>query len=164
MGVPLSDMQHLAKYWRHEFSWRKAEKKINELPHFITTIQCEGYEPLNIHFLHKKSPVKAAIPLLFVHGWPGNFLEATKIIDALSIQTPDQVSFHVVAPSLPNFGFSEGTKKRGFSVEQHAETLHKLMLRLGYDQYVTQGGKFNDMAHMGLTTSIMDDADTRLTI
>ncbi|OAP65454.1 hypothetical protein AYL99_01426 [Fonsecaea erecta] len=140
MGVPLSDMQRLTKYWRHEFSWRKAEEKLNELPHFVTTIQSEDYEPLSIHFLHKKSPVKGAIPLLFVHGWPGNFLEVTKIIEALSSQSQGQVSFHVVAPSLPNFGFSEGTKKRGFSVEQYAETLHKLMLRLGYDQYVTQGG------------------------
>ncbi|OQV00965.1 hypothetical protein CLAIMM_06395 [Cladophialophora immunda] len=118
----------------------KSEEKLNGLPHFVTTIQCDGYEPLNIHFLHKKSSAKGAIPLLFVHGWPGNFLEATKIIDALSTQTQGQVSFHVVAPSLPSFGFSEGTKKRGFAVEQYAETQHKLMVRLGYDQYVTQGG------------------------
>ncbi|KIW89436.1 uncharacterized protein Z519_09592 [Cladophialophora bantiana CBS 173.52] len=140
MGVPLSDIQRLTKFWRREFSWRKAEAKLNELPHFITPIQCEGYESLKIHFLHKKSAVKGAIPLLFVHGWPGNFLEVTKIIDLLSSHTQGRVSFHVVAPSLPNFGFSEGTEKRGFSVEQYAETLHKLMLRLGYDQYVTQGG------------------------
>ncbi|OAG38760.1 hypothetical protein AYO21_06955 [Fonsecaea monophora] len=140
MGVPLSDIQRLTKYWRHEFSWRRAEEKLNELPHFVTTIACEGYEPLNIHFLHKRSLAKGAIPLLFVHGWPGNFLEVTKIIDGLSTPTQGQVSFHVVAPSLPNFGFSEGTRRRGFSVEQHAETLHKLMERLGYDQYVTQGG------------------------
>ncbi|KIW76534.1 hypothetical protein Z517_11280 [Fonsecaea pedrosoi CBS 271.37] len=140
MGVPLSDVHRLTKYWRHEFSWRRAEKKLTELPHFVTTIACEGYEPLNIHFLHKRSSAKGAIPLLFVHGWPGNFLEVTKIIDGLSTPTQGQVSFHVVAPSLPNFGFSEGTRRRGFSVEQHAETLHKLMERLGYDQYVTQGG------------------------
>jgi pimeloyl-ACP methyl ester carboxylesterase len=45
-----------------------------------------------------------------------------------------------VAPSLPNFGFSEGVKKRGFGYVQYAETVNKLMLQLGYDQYVTQGG------------------------
>ena len=139
-GSPLNDIQRLTKYWRHDFDWRIAEEKLNKLPHFVTPIQCEGYETLKIHFLHKKSTVKGAIPLIFVHGWPGNFLEATKIIDSLSSAKDGQVSFHVVAPSLPNFGFSEGTKKRGFAIEQYAETMHKLMLRLGYDKYVTQGG------------------------
>lgn len=140
MGAPLSDIQRLTKYWRHEFNWRNAEEKLNKLPHFVTSIQCEGYESLKIHFLHKKSTAKHAIPLVFVHGWPGNFLEATKIINSLSSAEDGQVSFHVVAPSLPNYGFSEGTKKRGFAIDQYAETVHKLMLRLGYTEYVTQGG------------------------
>jgi pimeloyl-ACP methyl ester carboxylesterase len=140
MGAPLADIQRLVNYWRHDFSWRKVEERLNQLPHFSTSIQCEGYESLAIHFLHKKSHVKGAIPLLFVHGWPGSFLEAAKIIDSLSTGGNGKPAFHVVAPSIPNFGFSEGTKKRGFSMEQYAETLHKLMLRLGYDQYVTQGG------------------------
>ena len=140
MGTPLADIQRLTKYWRHDFSWRKIEEKLNRLPQFTTSIQCQGYEPLNIHFLHKKSEVRAAIPLLFVHGWPGNYLEVIKIMDALCSSGKDQVSFHVIAPSLPNFGFSDGTRGRGFSMEQYAETLHKLMLRLGYEHYVSQGG------------------------
>ncbi|KAL2395459.1 Epoxide hydrolase 1 [Exophiala dermatitidis] len=148
LGAPLADVQRLTKFWRDKFDWRRAETVLNRLPHFTTTIQCEGYESLRIHFLHRKSGVKGAIPLLFVHGWPGSFLEATKIIDALtsppnsssSSKTDEQFAFDIVAPSLPNFGFSEGTKKRGFSIEQHAETLHKLMLQLGYEQYATQGG------------------------
>lgn len=141
MGAPLSDVQRLVKYWRNEFSWRDAEKKLNALPHFVTSIQCEGYESLKIHFMHRKSNVKGAIPLLFVHGWPGNFLEATKIMEPLATPSNGEVAFDVIAPSLPNYGFSEGSSKRGFSVEQYAETLHKLMLRLGYDEYVTQGGE-----------------------
>jgi pimeloyl-ACP methyl ester carboxylesterase len=63
-----------------------------------------------------------------------------KILPQLSSTTPGAPSFHVVAPSLPNFGFSSGVKKRGFALTQYAETLHKLMLSLGYDQYVTQAG------------------------
>ena len=47
---------------------------------------------------------------------------------------------HVVAPSLPGFGVSQGPKKKGFGLTQHAETYHRLMLKLGYEQYVTQGG------------------------
>ena len=48
-------------------------------------------------------------------------------------------AFHVVAPSLPNFGFSDGVKKRGFALKQYAETCHNLMLQLGYDQYGEPG-------------------------
>jgi len=48
--------------------------------------------------------------------------------------------FDVVALSLPGFGFSEGPKKKGFSISQYAEVSHKLMLALGYNEYVTQGG------------------------
>jgi pimeloyl-ACP methyl ester carboxylesterase len=48
-----------------------------------------------------------------------------------------------VAPSLPNFGFSDGVKKRGFGIPQYAETLHKLMLNLGYSKY----GKGNVNPH-----------------
>lgn len=44
-------------------------------------------------------------------------------------------AFHVVAPSLPNFGFSSGVTRRGFGLAQYAEVLHKLMLKLGYNQY-----------------------------
>ena len=44
-------------------------------------------------------------------------------------------AFHVVAPSLPNFGFSSGVTRRGFGLTQYAEVLHKLMIKLGYDKY-----------------------------
>jgi pimeloyl-ACP methyl ester carboxylesterase len=68
----------------------------------------------------------------------------TKIIDELSQSSSNSSGrlpvFHVVALSLPNYGFSEGSKKKGFAVEQYAETAHKLMLQLGYNEYVTQGG------------------------
>lgn len=50
------------------------------------------------------------------------------------------MSFHVIAPSLPNYGFSSGVSQRGFGLAQYAETCHKLMLQLGYDRYVTQAG------------------------
>lgn len=140
LGSPLADVKRLAAYWRDSFDWRKAEAKLNELPQFTTTIQCDNFDPIQIHFIHKKSEVEAAIPLLFVHGWPGSFIEVTKILDPLTQGGTDHPAFHVVALSLPNFGFSGGVKKRGFALEQYAETCNKLMLKLGYNEYVTQGG------------------------
>lgn len=141
MGTPLADVRRLASVWRDEFDWRKSEYEINEIPQFRTTIQCKGFEPLDIHFVHQKSRVSRAIPILFCHGWPGSFLEVKKLLPLLTTSEPEKMpSFHVVAPSLPNFGFSSRTTKRGFGLEQYAETCHKLMLQLGYTQYVTQAG------------------------
>ncbi|KAI3318402.1 alpha/beta-hydrolase [Xylariaceae sp. AK1471] len=141
MGAPLTAVKRIATHWAETYDWRKAEAELNKLPHFTTVLQATGFEPLNVHFIHKTSSRADAIPLLFVHGWPGNFLEATKILGPLTEpEDASQPAFHVVVPSLPGYGFSEFTKKRGFSVDQHGEIFHNLMLRLGYDEYATQGG------------------------
>ncbi|KAL2061181.1 hypothetical protein VTL71DRAFT_7454 [Oculimacula yallundae] len=138
-GVPLQDIKDLTKFWIEKYDWRAAEAKLNCIPQFTTEIKVEGFDPLNIHFVHQKSDVKGAIPLLFLHGWPGNFLEVTKMLPYLRGEGGKQ-AFHVVAPSLPNYGFSGRVTKKEFGLGQYAEAANKLMLALGYDQYVTQGG------------------------
>ncbi|KIM43413.1 hypothetical protein M413DRAFT_444239 [Hebeloma cylindrosporum] len=140
-GVPLADVQRLLARWKDGYDWRKYEKQLNdELPQFQKQIEVAGFDSLNIHYVHQKSKVEGAIPLLFVHGWPGSFYEVRKILPLLTQGSTDEVSFHVVALSLPGYGFSEGPKKRGFAIDQYAEVGHKLMLSLGYEEYVTQGG------------------------
>jgi hypothetical protein len=110
-GSPLADIKRLAAYWRDSYDWHKTEAQLNEFPQFITDIAVDGYETFKIHFIHQKSEVKNAIPLIFVHGWPGSFDEVSKILPELVRGGKDTPAFHVVAPSLVNFGFSEGTKK-----------------------------------------------------
>ncbi|PPQ92837.1 hypothetical protein CVT25_004325 [Psilocybe cyanescens] len=140
-GVPLADVQRLVTRWKSGYDWRKHEKVLNdELPQFLTDIDVDGHGTLKIHFVHKKSEVGGAIPLLFVHGWPGSVIEVRKILPLLTQGSPDQPAFHVVALGLPGYGFSEAPKKRGFGFSQYAEVGNKLMLSLGYEQYVTQGG------------------------
>jgi microsomal epoxide hydrolase len=64
-----ADVKRIAAYWKDEYDWRIAEAKLNELPHFKTTIHYDGeFDPIGLHFIHHKSGVKGAIPLLFVHG------------------------------------------------------------------------------------------------
>ncbi|KAF4472202.1 epoxide hydrolase [Fusarium albosuccineum] len=138
-GAPVSDVKRLAARWCDGYDWRAAEAKLNELPHFMTQIPVDGYGELDIHFIHQKGQAENSIPLLFCHGWPGSFFEVIKILPLLTAEK-DGLSFTVVAPSLPNFGFSSGPDKPGFGMPQYAETLHKLMLELGHNQYVTQGG------------------------
>ncbi|KAK4041613.1 Alpha/Beta hydrolase protein [Parachaetomium inaequale] len=140
-GTPLSDIKGLVAYWKDGYDWRKHEARLNQLPHFTTTVDVDGFGKLGIHFLHQKSSRPDAIPLLFCHGWPGGFWEPIKML-ALLAEPADaaQPAFHVVVPSLPNFGFSEGVKKPDFGLRQYAETIHKLMLQLNYTKYVSQGG------------------------
>jgi pimeloyl-ACP methyl ester carboxylesterase len=140
-GPPLADMKRLVERWRNGYDWRKYEKELNqELPMFTRNIDVDGFGTLNIHYVHKKSKTVDAIPLLFCHGWPGSFLEVKPLLSLLTASSPEHPSFHVVALSLPGFGFSEGPHKPGFAVDQYAEVPHKLMIALGYNEYVTQGG------------------------
>lgn len=67
-GVPAANLKRIAKYWREDFKWELFEKRLNELPHFETTISLESFEPFELHFIHQKSSNPDAIPLLFVHG------------------------------------------------------------------------------------------------
>ncbi|KAK4557107.1 hypothetical protein LTR86_006088 [Recurvomyces mirabilis] len=138
-GTPRSEIARLAKYWGDGFDWRAQEAEINRLPQFMTTVELDGFGQIDMHFVHQKSEKEGSIPLLFSHGWPGSFLEVDKIIPLLT-RDADGPPFDVVAPSLPNFGFSGGSRRRGFGIAQYAEAMHKVMLSLGYNKYVTQGG------------------------
>ena len=136
-GTPLADIKKLVAYWHNEYDWRKAEAKLNEMPQFITKINVEGYGDLIVHFVHAKSKKPNAIPLCFVHGWPGSFIEVQKILPLLLEGEP---AFDVVAPSLIDYGFSDVAPKTGFNIWHQAEMANKLMLQLGHPKYVTQGG------------------------
>ncbi|CRK15449.1 hypothetical protein BN1723_010677 [Verticillium longisporum] len=139
-GAPRAATTRLAKYWRDGFDWRAQEAELNKVPHFKTDVAVDGFGDIGVHFVHQESQAEDAIPLLFCHGWPGSFIEVVKILPLLTSADAD-VPFHVVAPSLPNFGFSDGVGKPGFGLAQYAEAIHKIMLKLGYDRYaVTQGG------------------------
>lgn len=68
-GVPLADLRRLVARWKDGYDWRTHEAEINKLPQFTRDIEVEGYgSTLNIHYVHQKSEVADAIPLLFVHG------------------------------------------------------------------------------------------------
>jgi len=100
-------VRRLVARWKDGFDWRAAEARINELPQFTRDIDVDGFGTLNIHYVHAKSEAKDALPLLFIHGWPGHFMEVAKILPLLTSPTGDHLSFHVVALSLPGYGFSE---------------------------------------------------------
>ena len=143
-GMPLDYTRELADYWASTYDWRRFEKKLNSWPQFKTSI-----DGIDIHFIHRRSPHKDALPLIISHGWPGSVAEFHKVIDALADPTAHggnaQDAFHIVAPSLPGYGFSGKPAKVGTSVEKIGLMWGQLMARLGYDRYVAQGGDWGSI-------------------
>ncbi|KAL0573633.1 hypothetical protein V5O48_008329 [Marasmius crinis-equi] len=133
-GVPSVDLRRLVARWKDGYDWRKEEKALNDsLQQFTKDIEVdEVHGTLNIHYVHHKSSIAGAIPLLFVHGWPGSFVEVQKVAPLLTqSDSEEHPSFHVVALSLPGFGFSQGTTKPGFSASRHAEIIRRLAQMYG---------------------------------
>ncbi|HEX4356009.1 MAG TPA: epoxide hydrolase [Pseudonocardia sp.] len=145
-GTPPGYLAELLEYWRTEFDWGAAEKRLNTMPQFLTEVGTEvGGNTL--HFVHARGVGPRPLPLLFSHGWPGSFYEVTKIIGPLTDPAAHggdpADAFDVVAPSLPGFGHSPHPGTPGINPTAIAELFHQLMTEvLGYSRYGAQGGDF----------------------
>jgi pimeloyl-ACP methyl ester carboxylesterase len=140
-GFDSEYLNSLRDYWLNHFDWRKEEQDWGSLPHFQAEIQ-----GLKIHFIHVRGAGKRPLPIILTHGWPGSFLEMTKIISRLA--NPEQFggdaadAFDVIVPSLPGFGFSDRPNAPGWNTFKIAEVWVELMRQLGYEKFVAQGGDF----------------------
>jgi pimeloyl-ACP methyl ester carboxylesterase len=138
-GVPVGYLRQLVDYWRNSYDWRAEEARLNSLDHYRTSIDHQ-----KIHFVHARSPHPDARPLLLTHGWPGSVVEFLDVIPRLT--HPERHggrasdACHVIAPSLPGYGFSEPTRSVGWDVHHIARAFIELMARIGYSSYVAQGG------------------------
>jgi epoxide hydrolase len=138
-GVPLGYLQELTEHWRGGYDFRRQEARLNELPQYTTTVDGQV-----IHFVHARSPEPDALPLLVTHGYPSSVVEFLEVLGPLTdprAHGGDPVdAFHVVAPSLPGFGFSTPVRQPGWEVARTAGAFAELMRRLGYDRYGAHGG------------------------
>jgi pimeloyl-ACP methyl ester carboxylesterase len=138
-GPQLAKIQRLVEHWSTEYDWRKTEGLLNDWGQFTTTI-----DGLEIHFLHIKSGVAGARPLLLTHGWPGSVLEFRHAIAPLTDPEAHggsaEDAFDLVIPSLPGFGISGRPTETGWNLRRTAEAWAVLMERLGYTTWFAQGG------------------------
>jgi pimeloyl-ACP methyl ester carboxylesterase len=135
-GPPRSYVVDLVRYWADDYDWRRVEGELNQHGQALTEI-----DGLDVHFLHVRSRHPDARPLILSHGWPSSVLEPLAVIDELTNPaSPTAPAFHVVAPSLPGFGFGGKPQSQGWSVERTADALAKLMQRLGYQRFFAVGG------------------------
>ena len=148
-GIPLDWLRAICDYWADGYDWRAREARLNRFDHYTTPI-----DDLDVHFIHQRSPVAGARPLLITHGWPGSIVEFHKVIEPLS--DPGRFggdpadAFHVVCPSLPGFGFSGKPVTTGWNVERIARAWAVLMARLGYERYFAQGGDWGSAVTQSL--------------
>jgi pimeloyl-ACP methyl ester carboxylesterase len=142
-GVQLEPIQALAEYWGTDYDWRRFEERFAALPHFVTEI-----DGVDIHFIHVRSKHEDALPLIVTHGWPGSTIEQLKIIEPLTDPTEHGAdaadAFHLVIPSLPGHGFSGKPTETGWDPIRIARAWTELMSRLGYTEYVAQGGDWGN--------------------
>ena len=154
-GVDREYLIELAEYWRTGYSWRAQEDRLNSVPQFRTEIDGQ-----NIHFIHLRSPEPDATPLILTHGWPSTPADFLGILgpltDPRSHGGDPGDAFHVVAPSVPGFGFSGPTLDTGWDVERIARAWAELMTRLGYERYGAQGGDYGSLISPALGRTAPD--------
>ncbi len=144
-GTVPSYLRELVDYWQNAYQWRDHEAMLNRLAQFRTDLG--GGQ---LHFVHERSPHEEARPLLLIHGWPGSFFEFYKVIPRLTHPVDfggrPEDAFHVVAPSLPGYGFSQAPQAPGATPRSFGAIFHALMHRvLGYPRYFAQGGDWGSV-------------------
>lgn len=140
-GQDFQFQQSLLEHWLTKYDWRAHERELNRFAHFKAQVTPK----LRLHFIHERSRVPGAVPLLMLHGWPGSVWEFHECIRPLVAPEPGRAlrlkqAFHVVAPSLPGFGWSQASEVQGMGAAEVARVLHRLMTGLGYGKYAVQGG------------------------
>ena len=138
-GVPTSYARRLADYWAGPYDWRAQEAWLNSFPQFIADVDGQP-----IHFVHVRSAVPGATPLLVLHGYPSSFVESLRMIGPLVDPEAHggrpEDAFHVVVPSLPGFGFSTPVSSPGWAIAESAAAFDRIMQALGYERYGVHGG------------------------
>lgn len=138
-GVPIAYAKEFCNYWAEEYDWSERCERLNSFAQYITQI-----DGLDIHFIHVRSPLATARPIILTHGWPGSIVEFLKVIGPLADPAAHGGeagdAFHVVCPSLPGYGYSGKPVETGYGVAKIAAMWDQLMLALGYDAYFAQGG------------------------
>lgn len=131
-GGDPEELEGLAGAWSELVArWDETEERLNRLNHFRASVDGGA---VDLHFV-RSPPREGSVPLLYVHGWPGSFLECEPIMPLLEAR-----GYDVVCPSLPGFGLSPAPPRDAYSARDAARALVELMALLGARRYAVAGG------------------------
>jgi len=137
-GTDPAYLQSLLATWRDEFDWRAQEATLNDLPQVLVP-----FDDAVVHAAHRSGRGPDPLPLVLSHGWPSTFAEWRWVIDALADPAAHggdpADAFHVVAPSLPGYGFSGTPTRQGMTPRRMAALWVELMRALGYERFAAHG-------------------------
>jgi pimeloyl-ACP methyl ester carboxylesterase len=149
-GQPVPFIRELSDQWLKTYDWRKHEAELNAYPQFLTEIDGQ-----TIHFLHVTSKEPGAFPLILTHGWPSTIYEFIDVIgpltDPRAYGLDPELSFDLVIPSIPGYGFSP-LSGPGWDSARIAKAWDALMRGLGYTRYGAQGGDLGALISKELGT------------
>jgi pimeloyl-ACP methyl ester carboxylesterase len=152
-GAEIGHVKDVCSYWANSYKWEAFVERSNAFPQFTTIIDQQKF-----HFIHARSPESTARPLLMLHGWPGSVAEFFEVIGPLSDPAryggDPANAFHVIAPSLPGYGFSGSTSERGWNVTRTAAALAELMAQLGYSRFLVHGGDWGSLLASRLAADV----------
>ena len=136
-GVTRKWLAETKDYWLNAYSWRDEEKRINSFPNY--RMQING---VDLHFIALFSEKQNAVPIQFLHGWPGSFVEFLPMLSLIRDQyrSVKDLPYHIIVPSLPGYPLSPRPTDREFTMEESSAVLNQLMLNLGFPKYIVQGG------------------------
>ncbi|KAK0719600.1 Alpha/Beta hydrolase protein [Lasiosphaeris hirsuta] len=128
--LPHESASPKSKDWLETHSWRSQESQLNTIPQFRIPLQPAILPaPLRLHFIHVRSLLPNAPPLLLLPPFPMPNL-------SLAHLAPLLYDFHLVIPALPGLGFSDPLAPNINPIAASAALLNELMLRLGYPRYL----------------------------
>jgi pimeloyl-ACP methyl ester carboxylesterase len=136
-GVTKEWVSNTKDYWLNKYDWRAEEKRINSFSNF--KMQIEG---IDMHFIGLFSEHKDAIPIVFIHGWPGSFIEFLPMLEVIKKQYEGkELPYHLIVPSLPGYTLSTGLPTdQNWTMQDSARIINTLMKNLGFNKYLAQGG------------------------
>ncbi|KJK62882.1 Epoxide hydrolase N terminu [Aspergillus parasiticus SU-1] len=140
-----NEQQHwiaLASEGWSEISGSFLEDEVNRHPQFNTSVTVDGHDS-NVHFMALFSQQTDAIPIVFLHGWPGSFLDFTGLLDIVRQNySSEDCPFHIIVPSLPGYAYSAGSPvSRYADMSAVARTVDALLTGIGLgNRYIAQGG------------------------
>lgn len=125
-GTDLAFMRRLTDYWKNDFDWRKAERRINSFDNRWAVVRGIG-----LHYILERGEGGTPTPLLMPHGWPGSVAEFLDLIPRLTHPSrfggSQDDAFTVVVPSLPGHGLSYVPGQKRLGIPEIAELLADLM-------------------------------------
>lgn len=152
-GTSLKYLKGLVEYWQNKYDWHVQETSLNRFDQFRAYV-----DGIGIHLIYERGKGPNSIPIILTHGWPDSFYRFHKIIPMLTnpadYGNDTEISFDVIVPSIPGFGFSD---RKAMTEDAVADLWVKLMTEvLGYKTFGAAGGDYGTLITKSLALNHAD--------